>query len=201
MEQKRAKRSPHGSGLPLPGYSSQGCQKKRVTLHPPTVGGGIDSWAQNSPFYPPDRATYPDPSRFASQSRTIAFANRHQKALFCLIPKEIAYFKNMCKSVPFFAGIKQKRAKRSPQRARIASSGILFPGMPKRRLLPVLERRERIFRPSAEVPDISTVLAGMDSRGIYMPSARISRTESCGSGSTARFSWETGPRIPGQLPG
>ena len=67
----------------------------------------IRSEPQNSGSFSLDRATYPAPLSFASQKRTLAFYSSMENAPFGLNTDEIAYFKKVCKSVRFFAQVRE----------------------------------------------------------------------------------------------
>jgi hypothetical protein len=92
-------------------------------------------------------------------------------------------FKKVCKKVLFFAGISQKPSligETEPEKG---------PDCPCKDTLPKGAKKGGYSLssdgdtgspvPLSEIYDKSSVLTGRDLRGIYMPLARISRTESC----------------------
>ena len=66
---------------------------------------GLRSGPQKGGSFPLDRATYPDPLRFASQKRTIAFYSSMQNAPFGVNRKQNGFLEKVCKSVRFLAHI------------------------------------------------------------------------------------------------
>ena len=64
-----------------------------------------NSRSQNRPSFPHDRATPPTPLSFASQKRPLAFYSSMENAPFGVNRAESAYFKKVCNTASFFAGI------------------------------------------------------------------------------------------------